>query len=216
MSEKNDDVEIAPAFTVKDWKELRGKLNPKKPDPQKWKEAVDVFEKRITARFLDPAKHLIAASTSQCDSHQTFGFAILALDFLVIETLQGFKCGIDDHTGASAKLFKGFLNEWTEFKSLTKDAVKKDPASQLYGSGRCAVLHSGATDSIRVGVEGKMIQLSDENKIVSINRNLFHENLVTEFKKVLENLRDDSEKNQKLRTNFLKKMDYICRPDPKK
>jgi hypothetical protein len=82
-----DNLEIAPGYTVKCWKNLT--LDSRQPDSTDWKKALQILDARISQRFLDPVDELIKADESR--SRKTFGFAILAIDFLVIETLQGFR-----------------------------------------------------------------------------------------------------------------------------
>lgn len=80
-----DGLEIAPGYTVCCWKNLS--LDPDQPNSQDWKKALEIFDARIRCRFLDPADALIAYEANY--SRKKFGFAILAIDCLVIETLQG-------------------------------------------------------------------------------------------------------------------------------
>ena len=76
-----DDLEIAPGYTVGCWKRL--KLDPDVPNSDDWEKAVKIFDARIRKRFFHPVDVLIE---HQSHSKKTFGFAILAIDFLVIET----------------------------------------------------------------------------------------------------------------------------------
>src|SRR5882762_428823 len=99
-----NDFEIAPGFWASEWNALE--LDPVTLSDS-WSRAADALRQRIEQRFLNPADKLIESE----DRHprKTFGFAILALDCLVIETIQGFRDGIEDHKGRSEALFTGFL-----------------------------------------------------------------------------------------------------------
>jgi hypothetical protein len=56
--------------------------------PSDWRTAVRVLEDRLNARFFDAAEAI--------DQQDFAGFAVLALDCLLIETLQQFKDGVDE------------------------------------------------------------------------------------------------------------------------
>jgi hypothetical protein len=200
-----DDLEIAPEYTVGCWRSL--KLNPNEPAAADWKTAVAIFDARIRCRFLDPVDELMR--TEKCRSRQTFGFAILAIDFLVIETLQGFREGEIDHNGKSKRLIKSFLKQWDAFKNcLPEDADPDTLAKRIYKGYRCALHHSGATDgALRVGISGPVFAFENAHK-VKINRTCLHMNLKREFEAYLGDLcaPDKSE----LRGMFLRKMNAIC------
>ncbi|WP_333900052.1 hypothetical protein [Agrobacterium pusense] len=93
-----DDIYISPKYKIERWKALN--LDTENPNENDWNTAVDVLDDRITERFLKPAKCLIDAQPQGAE--QTYGFAILALNFIVIETVQGFRKGL------SPSLYKRF------------------------------------------------------------------------------------------------------------
>jgi hypothetical protein len=78
-------LSIAPGYTIEDWTHLSGKLDPAKPDSEDWRNALEIFKARVQRRFLDAADVLIRFDRAR--SHWTFGFAILAIDFLVIDAM---------------------------------------------------------------------------------------------------------------------------------
>lgn len=201
----SDDLEIAPGYTVGDWKNLT--LDPDKPASADWQKALEIFDARIRCRFLDPVDRLI--EFDECQSRQTFGFAILAIDFLVIETLQGFRDGVLDHNRQSKKLFTRFLTQWDAFtKCLPQNDNPQECAGQVYRDYRCALHHSGSTKgAFRVRVSGPMFHFKNDQE-VKINRTCLHKKLKCEFKAYLDDLRR-LDKND-LRRNFLNKMNAIC------
>ena len=73
-------MEIAPGFSDSDWKRLT--FNSERD----WIRAVASLRKRLEERFVKPARSLLRFSRS--------GFAILALDSLLVETLQQFREGV--------------------------------------------------------------------------------------------------------------------------
>jgi hypothetical protein len=203
-----DNLEIAPGYTVACWKRL--KLDPDVSESADWKTAVEIFESRIRRRFLDPVDELIRIEESR--SRQTFGFAILAIDFLVIETLQAFREGEIDHTRKSARLITSFLTRWNVFKDcLPQGASSGQLAERIYRGYRCALHHSGATDgALRVVVSGPMFDFKNDHE-VKLNRTLLHKNLTHEFATHVAELRAPAADG--LRCNFLRKMDVICGVD---
>lgn len=102
---------ISPKYTFKAWNALQ--LDPKNHGAEDWKRAIAILKDRIEGRFLAPADTLIAAEDGKTEA--TFGFAILALDFLIIETIEGFRQGLKNHNGQSQALFRSFLGDWPEF-----------------------------------------------------------------------------------------------------
>jgi hypothetical protein len=200
-----DDLEIAPGYIVRCWRSL--KLNPDAPDAADWTTAVAIFDARIRRRFLDPVDELVRIDETR--SPQTFGFAILAIDFLVIESLQGFREGKIDHTGHSERLIKSFLTQWHAFKDGLPEGADPDKlASRIYKGYRCALHHSGATDgALRVGISGPVFAFESDHK-VKINRTCLHENLKREFETYLDELRAPDKSD--LRCKFLEAMNAIC------
>ncbi|PDS70446.1 hypothetical protein [Rhizobium sp. L43] len=91
---KSRSLQISPKYTVAFWRGLE--LDPDNPKQEEWLKAVDVLRDRIQGRFIKPAQTLIDVDKS--NHQQTYGFAILALDCLVLETIQGFREGMTNHT----------------------------------------------------------------------------------------------------------------------
>ncbi|RWH83960.1 MAG: hypothetical protein EOQ87_31560 [Mesorhizobium sp.] len=195
---------ISPKYTVKEWIALQ--LDPKNHGAEDWKSAVAILRDRIEGRFFTPADTLIAAEDGKTEA--TFGFAILALDFLIVETIEGFRHGLKNHNGKSQALFQSFLGAWPEFLACvppSESAATK--ADHLYKQGRCALHHSGATDKLRVGRRGDMVVFHNDGRI-DVNRTEFHKQLRKEFDRFLAELGRPEAMN--LRTNVLTKMTHIC------
>ncbi|PTV70218.1 hypothetical protein [Agrobacterium pusense] len=196
-------LQISPKYTVAFWRGLE--LDADNPKQEDWLKAVDVLRDRIHGRFITPAETLIEADKAK--KPQTFGFAILALDCLVLETIQGFREGVPNHTGHSTRLFKGFLSTWRPFiDCLGVGMVAETKAEEFYKQGRCALHHSGATEKMTVGIRGPMIKFDNGN--ITVNRTLFHTELVAEFDRYLVALTNPASVD--LRKKFLLKMNPIC------
>lgn len=196
----SQDFEIAPGRRVSSWKKLV--LDDDVPNTGDWNKAIEIFALRIESRFLLPAKLLIDAKDGG-----TNGFSILALDFLVIETIAGFRDGRLDHRRHSERLFKLLLTQWAAFVDCVGGENADARAGAVYRQGRCALYHSGATDRVIVRKTGPMIAFHDGGAI-EINRTLLHEELVGEFQRYLADLK--APQNKALRGNFRKKMDHLC------
>jgi hypothetical protein len=112
-----DDMGIAPGYTVSTWKalDLSG------DDVVHWFRAIKIFETRIRRRFLDPVDVLIAHEIGQ--ERGTFGFAILAIDCLLVESLQRFREG-RTADGESGHLIRTF-HEQLGVISTTQRADKQ-------------------------------------------------------------------------------------------
>jgi hypothetical protein len=196
---------IAPGYSAKEWRAL--KLDPDTPHWPDWEQAIAMFDARIRQRFFAPVDALIDFEAQR--EEKTVGFTILAIDCLVIETLQGFRQGIVKHNGKSETLFVNFLIGWDVFKRYVPpngDAEKL--AKRIYSDCRCALLHSGATDGeLRVGVTGPVFRFKDGH-VQGINRTSFHSSLRSEFDGYLAALRTPD--GGTLRRNFKKKMDAIA------
>lgn len=76
----DDPMRISPRFFAADWLALDAHVT------KDWVRAVEIFEDRIEGRFLQPIRSTI--------SNRWSGFAVLALDALLVETLQQFWEGV--------------------------------------------------------------------------------------------------------------------------
>ncbi|WP_395517543.1 hypothetical protein [Pseudorhizobium flavum] len=196
-------LQISPKYTVAFWRGLE--LDPENPKQEEWEKAVDVLRDRIQGRFIKPAQTLI--DVDKVNKPQTFGFAVLSLDCLVLETIQGFREGVHNHQGHSKRLFNAFLSTWQPFLDcLEAGMVPDDKAVEFYKQGRCALHHSGATERMTVGISGPMMKF--DNGDITVNRTLFHTELVAEFDRYLTALSDPASVD--LRKKFLLKMHPIC------
>lgn len=169
-----NDFELAPGYTVAAWRKLT--LDENDPGSKDWPKAVRILKARFNGRFFNPGNALISAE--QGEKRGKFGFAILAIDFLVIESLQGFKEGHPNHQGRSETLFKTFLENWPEFVNcLPAGASATVLARQVYLQGRCALHHTGSTDKLLVRRTGKRIFVFHADGRIEINRTLLHRKL---------------------------------------
>src|SRR5688572_27978814 len=127
-------MQIARGIGAADWKKLN--LN----DPSDWEQAVSIFEKRIRDRFANAIDFLIADDEAVDNPNERrWGFAILALDCLLIETLEAFRQGLTDTTGKSRALFVSFLTSRSAFRKFFSNS---DLATRFYKEFRCGLHHN--------------------------------------------------------------------------
>jgi len=170
-----------------------------------WNTAFDYLEKRITERFINPINKLMEAEDDSQPYEKTFGFAILALDCLLLETIQSFYEGITNSKGKSKGIFIRFLTQQEGFK---EDFTTNQLAEDFYYKFRCGILHQTQTGSdTKVWSVGKLV--SQSGNFLIINRVKFHQNIISVFNNYLTQLREKD--NSNLLKNFKVKMDYIAR-----
>jgi len=188
-------MRISPHYTDDDWRKLSFSTE------DEWQTAIDIFEDRFRGRFLEPI--------SRIEGYTCAGFAVLALDCLLIETLQQFREGVPrTPSGQSKTFFVCFLTK-TSFRSYF---TTKKMAEKFYHQIRCGILHQAEVkenSKVLIRKDTPLIKYTDDRKGLVINRRLFHQQLVQEFEDCVARLREPS--NQELRKGFKTKMDYICR-----
>lgn len=117
-----DALRISPRFTSNDWYALHRRAQ------GDWVKAARIVKDRLDGRFLRYAGNCLRSPYS--------GFVVLAIDSLLLETLQQFREGITDGHGKSRKLVTRFLEGrrfQPHFDRKARDAY--------YSDIRCGLLH---------------------------------------------------------------------------
>ena len=188
-------MQISPRFKASDWKSLD------LSQESGWERATEIFEDRINGRFLKMVELIKDVDFS--------GFAALALDCLLIETLQQLIEGVDETPrGKGKEYFQRFL-------SAAPFDGKFDLASagMFYEQFRCGILHQAEIKgSSKVWKVGTMVQLTANGKGLIVNHKALHTKMRVAFTSYLSALRQGND--QTLRKNFKKKMDFICQVQP--
>lgn len=192
-------MRIAPGIEVVDWKSL----DLSKPDNPDWGRAISIFDRRIRGRFTDVAEFLIADDEKRGLADRRFGFAILSIDCLVVETLQAFREGLTDTRGESERLCTTFLSQRPAFKSFFID----DLASRFYREFRCGIVHNAQVFGTGLVWSVGPLLMRHGTKL-TVNRTAFHAALIRELESYLAELGDQG--NATLRDNFRTKMDFIA------
>lgn len=166
-----------------------------------WSKAAEIIEDRINGRFLEMVERIEDVKFS--------GFASLALDCLLIETLQQFIGGVNETPRGKAKqYFQSFLTS-TYFGG----GFDLTTAGMFYEQFRCGILHQAEIKgSSKVWKVGRVVQVSSDGKGLIVNHKALHTKLRAAFTSYLTALRQGSD--QTLRKNFEKKMDFICQVQP--
>jgi hypothetical protein len=198
---QNHGVDIAPNVSAARWRTL--KLDSlRSPD---WATACDILHGRITERFIEPIDFLIQTDEAKLPTERRFGFAILALDCLLVETLGAFIDGLEDTRGKSEPTFCRFLMKRPQFASVF---ASETLAKQFYIEFRCGILHQAEVGGAsRVLSVGPLVEF--DGKGIIVNRTEFHLRLKAEFRSYVDELRGGTDAT--LRTNFRRKMDFISR-----
>lgn len=194
-------MRISPRFTTDDW--LR--LNPSRDED--WPRALEIFKDRIEARFLRPVNIVRSDKSS--------GFAILALDSLLVETLQQFWEGVPRTPSTlsrggcrrlrSEEYFRAFLRG-----PLFDGGFSRQTVRLFYATIRCGILHQAeAEGSSRVRRQGPIVILRPDGRGIDIHPVKFHDELERAFGRYVALLANPIETVR--RKNFWVKMDHIAR-----
>lgn len=201
-------TELASNFTVARYHELRQRLAANDHDEDAWTELLDALERRVQERFLRPIEQL--AGTRQPNASTVVpGFAILALDCLLIDTIQSFREGrVTTGDASPAHSFKTFLSapSFAVFSRRDRD--------DFFHYVRNGILHNGETRGgwkIRIDTR-TMLERDPATGTRIINRELLHEAVNGEFVQLLATLRFG--KDQQMREQFLRRMDAIAEYPP--
>lgn len=186
-------MRISSKFIADDWHQLKFKTE------DEWQKAIDIFTARIKERFLEPIRLI-----EKCDFS---GFAVMALDCLLMEMLQQFRAGVNrTPAGKSKDFFIDYLTT-TSFGEFFDERM----ATLFYRQIRCGILHQAelrGSSRISVDDDVPLVRYSDDEKGLIVNRHLFHKQLVTEFHNFLDELRNPYK--PAVRVKFIKKMKSIC------
>jgi hypothetical protein len=211
-------MNISPRYNATNWIELKLTTASSNED---WKEAINIFDNRYSYRFIKQIDTLRFNSSNQTRIYS--GFVIMSINCLLIETLNQFYYGVDDtdelKKDKNIKHINSIKDSFIDFLTSSKyfnPVFDKESSILFYDDIRCGLLHQAKTKKssiIHIKKSQKQIleKIYDGKKItgISIRRDLFTDALVEEYenyKKTLLTL----PVNEKLRKNFITKMNLIC------
>jgi hypothetical protein len=160
-----------------------------------------VLHQRLRERFFRPVKEL-RRYDSTTNSPMRPGFAILALDCLLIETLSSYRAGKSLKTGKSGRAFKAFLREGYGFREFF---AKGEMAADFYDDVRNGLLHDGETRKNWKVQKNTKLLLDCETRSRIINRTLFHKAILCEYRQYFKDLRLG-----KNRASFRSRLAVLC------
>lgn len=193
-------MEIASGFTAKDWRELQ--LDHTKQ--ANWDVAIGVLKRRIVERYFEPVDILLELEKDKRYQERRFGFSVVSIDCMLIETLQAFIDGRKETKNRFGK--QAFINYMSKGDILGKHFSKK-LASRFYNEYRNGLLHQAETkNKALIWSKFEVVTLFEDQMI--INRTELHRLIRQQFDSYLGSLSDSSQK--KLRQNFIKKMNFIA------
>ena len=205
-SPSDENIYISPHYRKDDWKSL----DLTKMESHDWKKGVDIFLDRINGRFSVPIDRVVHYPDWEVSEFS--GFIVIAIDCLLIETLNQFYRGdnetIRDHSDA-------FWEFFSRSKFFQKEFNTKSKAKIFYQHFRCGILHQAQTKKLsRIRINMPQMVLESKKGDLSagliIDRNLFHQALLAEIDDYAKRLKSPSNKiDYELRNKFLKKMSYI-------
>lgn len=194
-------MEIAPGVKSEEWFALRLD-EPHEPD---WQRAVEMLALRLNARYIEPVDILVAAEEKLPADKRRFGFTILAIDLLLMETVQAFREGLPDTNGKSRDVFKRYLQKSPHFSSYFPD---DDSRESFYKEFRCGILHQAEIQS--TALLWSIGELYERvNGLEVVNRTKVHDAIKNDLEDYLKELREPS--SLALRKNFRQKMDAIAK-----
>jgi hypothetical protein len=196
-------TELASDFNVARYHELRQHLIAMPANDDAWQELISAVQRRIEERFLRPVEKLARFDGSD-KLHYRPGFAILALDCLLIDTIQSFREGrVTTGDVSAAQSFKTFLSS-QRFEDFTRS-----DRGDFFQYVRNAILHNGETRKdwkIRIDTE-RMLERDPATNTRTINRQLFHAAVEAEFRDLIVLVQSG---NAAARETFLRRLDAMA------
>ena len=178
---------LSPSYTEKDW-------NDAFEGHEQWDAAINIVEDRIKGRWLNAADRLLGEPFA--------GFAILAIDCIILESLWGFMNGAAFPKGREEQAYQQILTGphfgWTDSQS--------EDFRQLVRNG---LMHDAETRSrwlVKKTVPRDVIVRKDANGDYALNRTRFHNALKAAFKDWLNKLRSG---DPALRGKMRKRMNEV-------
>ncbi|MBK1810780.1 hypothetical protein JHL18_09035 [Clostridium sp. YIM B02505] len=194
------EIFISPRYKKEDFINLNLTMTSNQED---WIKAIDIFEDRIRGRYLNIIDRIIGDGFLMID-----GFAVMALNCLLIETLLQFKNGWDETRKSNSYEYSRFLME--EFPHIF---TSNNLARKFYGDIRCGILHSAQTKNgsqLTIN-KGYVAEFIYTNMRTSISVDVVGVSMVIKdyFLRYVEKIKQSN--NGYERHCFLEKMKFLCK-----
>ncbi|MED3962839.1 hypothetical protein [Niallia taxi] len=212
-----DTLFLSPKYKLEDHKELFTNLS-SNSNRYDWKTAIEIFKDRIEGRFLNVAKNLLKECSR--DESLSTAFSIMALNCLLIETLQQFYDGTDETPSPNKDTFVNFLMQSPYFSESNKayqkrhkkelgNGFNKELAEHFYKNVRCGLLHQAQTkrNAVISYYTPHMVDMVTYEGWVLYDVKKITESLEKEFNRYIERLKDNVQ--QEKRDKFCEKWRFI-------
>lgn len=202
-------MQISPKYFCSDWTDL--KLT--KYFSKDWCKGADIVHDRIHGRYLAQIEVLEEHLDRAIWLYS--GFLIMAIDCMVIETLNQFYLGLNDtdekYYRENWKSFRDFFARSEFFQNDFDD----DKAKIFHDHIRNGLLHQAQTKEkslINIKLPSMITQVTPSNVSdgIIINRERFHRALVNEFEQYINKLKTDDNVFDDLRQKCVNKLETIC------
>ena len=194
---------IAPGIHRDEWL----KLELDDAESHDWNRAIEIFAARIQSRYLEPVDLLIKTDVSLSPIERRYGFSIMAIDCLLIETFQSFRDGLTNTKHKSKEMFIKYLTEREGFR----EHFDEKQAEKFYYDFRCGILHQAEIMGPSLLWSVGLLKGEKAEGIPYVNRTKLHKILKENLKRYCDELKDPA--NSELRKNFRTKMDFIARKE---
>lgn len=218
----------------KDWLSNRNKLKNSYKKDETWTKVIKMFEERVNNYYFKPVE--MVEIIGERDGE---GFTIVTVLCALIEMFAAFKEGQifrlgkaenslpNYEYGSSRKLFVNFLLTEKIFENHFFSGLEKNKpfdAGRFYSDVRCGLMHEARTKNNWLinakkreysGLETQFLTENPTTGDISIDRVILNQVLKRYFVSYIAELLEDSEKGEKLRRLFGRKLDnlYDCQPD---
>jgi hypothetical protein len=201
---------------------LDGKYELNDETKEDWKDAVNIFSRRLQRYYITPINELKKGITGE-------GFPIVTAQCALIETFAAFKWGKvykykvqedEIYYGNSGGLFVDFLNSEPLF--LNNFSGNNPKADKFYTDVRCGLMHETRTKKdwvIKADAIKYANKHSERKKDITdlkgggkniIFRNQLQNALEKYFEQYKSNLRNPDDTYKNLRRFFARKLDHLC------
>ena len=222
------DVELE---EIKNWQNLRQKLNNSYGFNQQWESAIRIFETRLKNKFFDPLEEIILA-----DKLKGEGFAITTVLCAIIEALASFREGeiyaniksvpvINYEYSGSKTMFVEFVTSDSVFEGNfwergNNGAINKNSpfnAEDFYIKVRCGLMHEARTKTpwhinatkSKESDKTETVFLENDNGKIRIQRTILYYRLVQCKGNYCNDLRKNTQEGEILRRFFARKLDHL-------
>lgn len=196
---------------------------------ENWKRAIDIFKDRIESRFLKPIELLLNNESKDTQ----YEFSALSIMTFLIETFKQFRDGIVVEKERGKLIYKDEKNQsrdyittdiYTDFLSIKPFFLTRDEAELFYTNVRCGLLHQAELkDNVVIykNANNYLDFKNQKNFYINIDRKDSSEidnpqtkklniwGIFNSLKEYFDIYSAELKSNQKLRKNFIRKMDSI-------